>query len=320
MLRIGIIGTNFISEWFAQACQASGGRARAVGVCSRTPDRARAFADQIGAEFAVTELDQLAEQVDAIYIATPILTHHPQAMAAIAAGKHVLVEKTMGASAAQVAEILTAAEQAGVVAMEAVRNVHTPTHQLIRETLTRLGTIRQVHFEKLQYSSRYDKFRAGEQLNAFDPALANSALADIGVYCLQPAIDLFGEPARSSGASIWLANGFEGGGSMQLDYGSALVDVVYSKITAGVGPNVINGEDAALVIDDLAEPTRMEIRHRGGFSEVLFDSPGTKPADTMVSEVLDFVDQVEAGAVDPRWSQLSLISRRLMDEQLARRP
>lgn len=320
MLRIGIIGSNFISEWFAKACQASGGRVGAVGVCSRQLDRAQQFANQIGAEFAVTDQAELAERVDAIYIATPISAHHGQALAAIGAGKHVLVEKTMGASAQEVAEILDAAQQAGVVAMEAVRNIHTPTHQMLRERLSDLGAVRHAHLEKLQYSSRYDRFRAGELLNAFDPSLGNSALADIGVYCLQPALDLFGEPSHSTGNSIWLHNGFEGGGSLQLGYGSAVVDVVYSKIAAGVGPSVINGEDANLVIDDMAEPSRIVLNRRGGDTEVLLDTPGNTPEKTMLPEILDFADQIDAGATDLRWSRLSLLGRQLMDEQLARKP
>lgn len=320
MLRFGIIGTNFISEWFAQACRETNGRVKVAGVCSRQQDKAEAFAAKIGADFGVTDLEQLADRVDAIYIATPISVHHRQALAAIAAGRHVLVEKTMGVSAAEVADILGAAERAGLIAMEAVRNVHTPSHQLVRDSLARLGTVRHARFEKLQYSSRYDAFRAGETLGAFDPASGNSALADIGVYCLQPALDLFGTPLRAGGGSVWLPNGFEGSGSIQLDYGTALVDVAYSKIAAGVGPSVINGEDGCLTIDDMAEPSRIVLTPRKGKPEVLLETGGTNPVDTMVHEVQDFADQVEAGRIEPRWSELSQNGRRLMDEHLARRP
>lgn len=317
MLRFGVVGSNFISEWFAKAC-AQTGRSRAVAVCSRELSRARSFADQVGADQAFDDLARMAEVVDAVYIASPIAAHHPQALTAIAAGRHVLVEKTMGASAGQVDDILRTARKAGVIAMEAVRNVHTTTHRLVRDSLPLVGTVRHARFEKLQYSSRYDRFRAGEVLNAFDPSLDNSALADIGVYCLQPALDLLGVPAHSSGASVWLHNGFEAGGSLQLDYGDAVADVVYSKVAAGDAESVINGEDGWISLDDPAETSRVTLTRRGGGSEVLLEVPPVQPGDTMRHEIDDFIDQVEAGVIDERWATLSLHSRRLMDEQLGR--
>lgn len=169
---------------------------------SRDAARARQFADKIGVAGAYDDLDQLAAAVDAVYVASPVTSHHPQAIQAISAGRHVLVEKTMGATAGEVADILAAAERAGVVAMEAVRNVHAPAYRIVRDALAEIGVPRHARFEKLQYSSRYDAFRAGAVPNAFDPGLGNSALADIGVYCLQPTLDLFGTPPRTTGASV----------------------------------------------------------------------------------------------------------------------
>ncbi len=317
-LRFGVIGTNFISDWFVQACGRTGGRAVAAAVLSRARASGESFAAKHGIGAVFGDLDAMAAAVDAVYIASPNALHHPQAMQAIAAGRHVLVEKVMGTSAAEVADIFDAAARQGVVAMEATRHLHAPAHQLIRGALPRLGAVRQATFAKCQYSSRYDKFRAGEIANAFDPALGNSALADIGVYVLEPAIDLFGPPATATGASAVLHNGFEGAGSMTLGYGDLVVDLSWSKITQGVAPSVILGEDGALVIDDLAEPTLIEIRPRGGRPETLFQAADASPSANLHYEILDFADQVDAGVTDPRWAGVTLESRRLMDAHLAR--
>ena len=317
MLRFGIIGTNFISEWFVAACRRSG-RVVPEAVYSRSLARGEEFAARMGLARAFDDLAAMIEAVDAVYVASPNYAHADQAMQAIEAGRHVLVEKPMGISSDQVEAMFAAAERRGVIAMEALRSIHAPGHAVVRDQLSTLGEIRYARIEKLQYSSRYDRFREGETMNAFDPSLGNSALADIGVYCLQPALDLFGAPERTTGASLWLSNGFEGGGTITLDYGSFVVDTVYSKVVAGLGPSVIHGEDAAVTFDDPGELSHVERHERGGGSTVLFDVKRLAAPDNMHHELNDFADQVDAGAIDPRWRDVSIATRRVMDEQAAR--
>ncbi len=315
-LRFGIVGTNFISDWFVRACGRTSGIAEASAVMSRRREKGEAFAREHGIASVFTSVTQMARAVDAVYIASPNGAHHAQAKQAIEAGAHVLVEKIMATSEAEVRDIFDAASRACVVAMEATRHLHTPAYRLLRETLPRVGAIRQVNFAKCQYSSRYDRFRAGEKMNAFNPSLGNSALGDIGVYALQPAIDLFGTPLAVTGTSVLLHNGFEGAGSMTLTYDEMVASISWSKITQGVTPSVILGEDGAITISDLAEPALMQFHPRGGQTETLLDAPVTPP-DTMHHEILAFAAQVEAGVTDSRWSKVTLESRRLMDAHLA---
>lgn len=318
MIRFGIVGTNFISEWFIEACGRTDGRVVPVAVCSREAARANAFALTHGLEAGFDDLQAMLRVVDAVYIASPTYAHHSQAMKAIRARRHVLIEKTMTSTAEETADVFQAASNRQVVAMEAARHLHTPAYGALVAALPRIGTPRYARFEKQQYSSRYDRFRSGIHVNAFDPRLGNSAIADLGVYCLEPALDMFGAPGRTSGSSVRLANGFEGAGSLQLDYSTMLVDIVYSKISAGVGPSVVLGEDGSLSVDDIGEPSRVLLHRRGAEPEVLYDSAPVTPAATMHHELLAFADQVEAGFANPRWAHLSLAARRLMDEHLAR--
>lgn len=316
MLRFGIIGTNFISDWFVQACAETGGLATPVAVYSRSEERGRRFAARHALPYAFTDLAQMVDEVDAVYVASPTAAHFPQAMQAVEAGKHVLIEKTMTENAAQTEQLFAAADANGVVAMEATRNLHAPAHALIRNALPRLGTLRYAHLEMLQYSSRYDRHKAGERLNAFDPTLGNSALADIGVYCLEPALDWFGVPETQSGDSVRLGNGFEALGSIQLSYPGMLVDVVYSKVAQSAVPSVIVGEQGSLTIDNMAQPSRIVLERRGEPEVVLLDVEAPEPADSMHFEVASFARQVEAGMTDPRWREVTASARRIMDEHL----
>lgn len=317
MLRVGIVGTNFISEWFTEAARNTGERVEPAAVYSRSMERAEEFAARQEIAGAFDDLTAMGADVDAVYIASPTIAHYGQAMATIEAGKHVLVEKTITASHDEAARLFERAEANGVVIMEATRHLHLPEYELIRDAVARLGTVRYVHFEMLQYSSRYDRFRAGEHLNAFDPTLGNSALVDIGVYCLEPVIDLFGAPRSHAGASIRLDNGFDASGSIQLNYGEMIADVVYSKIAQGVGPSTIVGEKGALTIDSLSEPSRVTLRDGDG-EVALLDIGVRRPAETMHHELIAFADQVERGEMNPRWKNVTLAARQIMDEHLAR--
>jgi len=320
MLGFGIIGTNFISDWFVDACRRAG--CEPVAVYSRTQSTGDDFAGRRGIAHAVDSLDALLALpgVDAVYVASPNGAHLEQSLAAFAEGKHVLCEKTLGTSLDEATRIVETARDQGLVVQEAVRPVHDPAYDLIRANLPRLGALRSARFEKLQYSSRYDRVKSGEHLNAFDPSLGNSSLADIGVYTLQPALDLFGAPARSAGASVWLPNGFEASGTILLAYDGFVATCDYSKITSGIGPSVIVGEAGTLTIDSISQPGVVTFHERGGDVDVLLDEPDRPDWSNMHHEIAAFAGYVERGEFPERFAAVSLAARALMDEQLARTP
>ena len=116
MLRIATIGTSMITDDFIQVVNAND-QAAFVGTLSRDADRGAAFTTKHGGERNFTALDELASaaDVDAVYIGSPNALHYEQALACIAGGKHVIVEKPFCATEAQALEVFRAAEAAGVV-------------------------------------------------------------------------------------------------------------------------------------------------------------------------------------------------------------
>jgi predicted dehydrogenase len=74
-------------------------------------------------------------RIDAVAIATPVHTHYEIALAAIRAGKHVLVEKPLAQNSAQVQHLIEEAEQQNVVLMVDHTFVYTPAVQKIRELI-----------------------------------------------------------------------------------------------------------------------------------------------------------------------------------------
>ena len=295
-MRLGIIGTNFISDRLCDAARFADG-VEIAAVYSRRLDTGRAFAEKNGIKKVYTDLDEMlaGSTVDAVYVASPTFYHAAHSVKAMRAGKHVLCEKMMAATHPEFCLMRSTAKETGTVLLEAMRPAHDPAYDLVRQSLPRLGKIRRATLEFCQYSSRYDRFKNGVLTNAFDPKLKNSALSDIGIYPLHVAISLFGKPKTASGASVFMENGFEGAGTLTLGYKDMTASIVYSKISDSVNPSVIEGELGSLLINKISAPTRLTLKLRGEPSE---DIDFNTPDNNLIFELEAFRDMTE-GKRDP---------------------
>ena len=295
-IRFAIVGTNFISDRFLEAVKASG-CAEIAAVYSRKLDTGRHFADKYGIKKAYSDYSAMLSDgdIDAVYIASPTFCHKEHAEAALMANKHVLCEKMITTTEADLDLLIALARERRLVLLEAMRPDFDPAYDALRSALSKIGKIRRATLEFCQYSSRYGRFLAGEVLNAFDPKIKNSALADIGIYPLHLAVSLFGRPQALTASSVFLDNGFEGAGSITLDYGEMLCQVIYSKITDSVNPSVIEGECGSITVDKINAPTRIALCLRGG---ELADLPISPIDNNMVFEVQAFARMV-AGQDSP---------------------
>ncbi|HLL49726.1 MAG TPA: Gfo/Idh/MocA family oxidoreductase [Thermomicrobiales bacterium] len=117
MLRWGLIGASTIGrEWMGPAIAAQSDSCISA-VASSNPERAEQFAKALGIPKALTAVDDLLADpdIDAVYISTTNEWHEPQALAAVAAGKHILCEKPLALSLDGAMRMVAAAEAAGVV-------------------------------------------------------------------------------------------------------------------------------------------------------------------------------------------------------------
>lgn len=110
-----IVGTGMIAGYHARAVRETRG-ARLVGVVSRSPERGRAFVAEHGAAFVASSVEELGLRPDihVVTVTTPSGAHLEPALAAIALGKHVLVEKPLETTPSRVDRILGAADEHGV--------------------------------------------------------------------------------------------------------------------------------------------------------------------------------------------------------------
>lgn len=318
-IKIGIIGTNYISDNLCRAAIHVPG-VELYAVYSRKQETGSVFAEKYGIIHVFTDYEEfLSSEINAVYVASPNVIHCQQTLEALRHKKHVLCEKVMAVNEREVQSMIDCARENGVILLEAMRPDFDPALALAEECLPEIGKLRRVTYEYCQYSGRYDTFRQGEILNAFNPELSNAAIMDIGVYCIHSLVRLLGMPKAVRAYSTKLHNGFEGSGIVLMEYEDLLAEAVYSKISVSVNPSVIQGEEGSILIDYIGSPMRMEVRRRrscrdtldGGESRVI---PYTPVENNMVYEVQEFLRLIQENEVNHRYLQYSLDTIRVIDE------
>jgi len=310
-LRIGVIGTSFVSDWICEAARMSE-NCEITAVYSRDLARGTAFVEKqcIGGCFDNEEAFFSSDRIDAVYIASPNILHYCQTLDALAHGKHVLCEKPLAINAPQAERMIRFANEKGLILLEAIRTVHDPFLAALRENLHKVGCIRRATFEFCQYSSRYDRFLAGERPNVFEASLGNAALMDLAVYCLHACVGIFGVPQKLTASASFLPNGTEAAGTMLLDYGDQQTTISYSKVTSSVYPSIVQGEKGTLVFDTLNQPSYLRMLYRDGRTEELF----TPVKNNMVHELNAFSCMIANRESTVSFDEQSLRVMRLLDE------
>ena len=135
-LRWGILGAGGIARTWATTVLANTHQ-KVVAVASRTPGKAAAFALDFGIESFYDSFTELVarDDIDAIYVASYPSDHKEHALLAIAAGKHVLIEKPTTMNSRDADEIFAHSRATGVFAMEAMWTRYLPQFDIARQLL-----------------------------------------------------------------------------------------------------------------------------------------------------------------------------------------
>lgn len=143
-----------------------------------------------------TSYDELLQdkEVDTIYVALPNHLHYEYTKQALEAHKNVILEKPLTSTYEESLELRQLAVNNHLFLWEAITNQYLPNYHRIKELLPILGQIRVVVCNFSQYSSRYDAFKEGNILPAFDYTKSGGALMDLNIYNIHFIVGLFGEP------------------------------------------------------------------------------------------------------------------------------
>jgi predicted dehydrogenase len=261
-LRWGILATGLIARLFTADLLRMGHKVTAVG--SRAHQTANRFAAQFGIAKAHGSYEALFAdpEVDIVYIATPHPLHAANAIAALEAGKHVLVEKPFTINAGEAQEVVDLAERKGLVVLEAMWTRFLPHMIRIREIVTSgtLGEIRSVMADHTQDLPDDPTHR----LNALD--LGGGALLDLGIYPISFAWDILGAVQTVQATARFKATGADAEVATLLRHVGGAVSLTLS-ISDAAGPNVatVIGTQGRIDIDSVwYEPTSFRVYDNQG--------------------------------------------------------
>lgn len=189
----GIVGTGFIAGVIADAIGKSSG-AKLTAVSSRKLENAQKFVSNRPGVQAVQGFEALLARpdVDAVYVACPTYAKEEIALKAVAAGKHILVDKPF-MDAASVSRMANAASSRGLVFMDATHFVHHPRTAAIRAaTEARIGSPRSLH------TTFYFPFGDPNNIRVDPKQEPMTALGDMAWYSMRAVVEYLRPTAESS--------------------------------------------------------------------------------------------------------------------------
>ncbi|MCL2058842.1 MAG: Gfo/Idh/MocA family oxidoreductase [Oscillospiraceae bacterium] len=274
MINLGIVSTGWISDSFAEACVRTG-MYRIAAVCSRQVEQAETFGKKYGATLFFNDIHTLAacDGVDAVYVASPNALHYGHCMAALGAGKHVIVEKPAFSNIGEAREAFTLAREKGVLLLEAIRSLHEANHGAVKAAVAKIGPLCGANLSFMKRSPRYDLVLAGEAPAIFTLEYSGGALMDLGVYLIYDAVDWFGMPQSAAYYCHKAHTGADTGGVVLLRYADYNVVLNVSKICNSYMVNEIRSRDHFILLDAAHNMRSVRLLHNSGGEEELAQPP-----------------------------------------------
>lgn len=289
MLKLGIIGTGWISSSFVEAAHLTK-KYSLEAVYSRNLESAVSFTEDFDDVELYDDLDDFFKHdLDIVYIASPNAIHFEQAKAAILAGKNIIVEKPAFSNPRELTEIIRLSDENNVLFFEAARNIHEKSFETINLFLADKKIVG-ADFTYSKYSSKMPALLAGKLPNKFNSKFSGGLLADLGVYLLYAAIYWFDKPQSACYDAVILPSGVDISGIGSLDYGDFKVAIKCAGNLTSYLSCEIYTDQGTLILDGVHAITSAKFIKYDGSKEVLKITP---PKHTLYDEASHFAEIIE---------------------------
>ncbi|MCM8709812.1 Gfo/Idh/MocA family oxidoreductase [Clostridium sp. SYSU_GA19001] len=246
-MKLGIIGAGMIVKDFLTITPYLKDL-QLAGICGTEKSKASMieFKNKYQIKNIYYNYDELLNsEVDTIYIAVPNNLHFEFAKKALEANKNVIIEKPITSTYKEAVILSDLAKEKQLFIFEAITNQYLPNYKKIKELLPSLGNIKIVQCNYSQYSSRYDSFKAGNILPAFDPKFSGGALMDLNIYNIHYVVGLFGKPKNVEYYPN-IEKGIDTSGILLLDYGTFKSICIGAKDCKAPIANNIQGDKGCI--------------------------------------------------------------------------
>lgn len=288
-MKLGIVGSGkIVQELLPVTQQMKSLELEAILGTKRSEEKLNNLKNEYGINNVLYNYDEFLKcDLGAVYIALPNNLHYEYAKKALEAGKNVIVEKPFTSTYKEALILSDLARKKQLYIFEAITNQYFPNYKKIKELLPALGNIRIVQCNYSQYSSRYDKFKEGNVLPAFDPKFSGGALMDLNIYNIHYVVGLFGKPENVEYYPN-VERGIDTSGVLVLDYGKFKCVCIGAKDCKAPIANNIQGDKGCIYQDTPANVCKkFQLLMNDGTSTTINEN---NYEHRMVNEFLEFMD------------------------------
>lgn len=250
-MKIGIAGAGMIvRDLFRFIKEVDGIELQAIASTPQSFEKVTKMAQEEGIQKAYHNYEELLndEDVEVVYIATPNHLHYEMCKQALLKGKHVICEKPFTSHVKELEEIATIAKEKNLLLLEAISTQYLPNTLKIKEMLSEVGNVKIVTANYSQYSSRYNAFKEGTILPAFDYTKSGGALMDLNIYNIHLLVALFGKPNKVNYQAN-VEKGIDTSGIITLDYDHFKAVLIGAKDCKAPVSTNIQGDKGCIHID-----------------------------------------------------------------------
>lgn len=247
-LRVGILSTGNIAETMADTiCKME--EAEVYAVASRTKEKAEAFAQKFGAKKAYGSYEAFAadENIDVVYVATPMSEHYENVKMLLNHGRNVLCEKSFAVNEKQAKEMTDLAREKNLLLTEAIWVRYMPMWKKLRQVLDSgiIGKPMTVTANLCYLIDRVPRLMKLE--------LGGGALLDVGVYVMNFASLVFGDNIEKiTSTAVMTDTGVDAQNSITLTYPGGEMAILNSSLRVlSDRKGIIYGTKGFIIVENI---------------------------------------------------------------------